>query len=601
MATAQAPHVTCDPGNCLLDSSLASGKYGCSMGSVGSLVEKQDLAPVELKAALGASRGFRQPDGLLRKGPGQRELFSYLPGTRKEPRAERKHQVPGAPCKWDYESDRENWSPEHCSREHQRGAEFSKSSLPERGRFDKCRIRPSAFKAVAGKGLVSMQGLASSKGQKLSKSNGSLHTLLSQSSTSTGASSQHGPLRTHLLHTISLDEASNSSHNSIQSFPSYPPCFKPSQGQFSASMGHINHIGGSLDRVSRGPRDPLAVEKAPLSCKSMATLSRLQSLGESPPPYDFTWSLEDVVKHLEDRLQEKTGELWQLKRSLSETEDPFALVYEDKQHLWLEALDELKQMYVAKLQQVTQQAQRSQRALQLQLYKAQQEKKRLQEELSLHQGQCEELRRRQQQCEGVSPKLEETRWEVCQKAAEIALLKQQLRDSQEETAQKLSEIFSLKTQLREAQAEVQAKETQLAQLGDSFRAPPEPSSPVPLGDAPMPVCQDFAGCETDDSKCWGLHEESTEPPEKQVEWLWAELLRERRQSQLQAVNFELERKTWQEEKEKVLRYQREIQASYMEMYHRSQVLERELRQLRAEPRAAESDSPWIERVESSKI
>lgn len=189
--------------------------------------------------------------------------------------------------------------------------------------FLQCRIRPSAFKAVAGKGLVSMQGLSSSKGQKLSKSNGSLHTLLSQSST---APSQHGPLRTHLLHAISLDEASDSSHNSIQSFPSYGSRLKPAQSQFSASMGHINHIGGSLDRVSRNPRDPLAPEKAPLSCKSMATLSRLQSPGEPPPPYEFTYSLEDAVKQLEDRLQESGGELRQLKRSLSETEDPFTQV-----------------------------------------------------------------------------------------------------------------------------------------------------------------------------------------------------------------------------------------------------------------------------------
>uniref|UniRef100_K7GJY4 NEDD4 binding protein 3 n=1 Tax=Pelodiscus sinensis TaxID=13735 RepID=K7GJY4_PELSI len=326
--------------------------------------------------------------GVLRRrgARSQRELFSYLPGARREPRAERKHPVLG-----DYESDRENWSPDRYSRGCHRGADFSKSSLPERGRFDKCRIRPSAFKAVAGKGLVSMQGLASSKGQKLSKSNGSLHTLLSQSSTCTGASSQHGPLRTHLLHTISLEEASNSSHNSVQSFPSYPPCFRPAPGQLSASMGHINHIGGSLDRGSRGPKDPLAVEKAPLSCKSMATLSRLQSSGESPPPSDFT-SLEDVLKHLEDRLQEKSGELWQLKRSLSETDDPFAQVFEDRQQLWLGGAGEGEE---GTMQQVTQQAQRSQRALQLQLYKAQQGKKRLQEELSLQQGQCEELRRRQ--------------------------------------------------------------------------------------------------------------------------------------------------------------------------------------------------------------
>ena len=81
-----------------------------------------------------------------------------------------------------------------------------------------------------------------------------------------------------------------------------------------------------MDRVSRSPRDPLAPEKVPLSCKSMATLSRLQSPGEPPPPYEFTYSLEDAVKQLEDRLQETGGELRQLKRSLSETEDPFTQV-----------------------------------------------------------------------------------------------------------------------------------------------------------------------------------------------------------------------------------------------------------------------------------
>lgn len=87
-------------------------------------------------------------------------------------------------------------------------------------------------------------------------------------------------------------------------------------------------------------------------------------------------------------------------------------VFEDKQRLWLDELEDLKQMYVARLQQVTQQAQRGQRALQLQLYKAQQEKKRLQEELSMQQCQCEEPKLRQPQGERVSPKLEETKWEV---------------------------------------------------------------------------------------------------------------------------------------------------------------------------------------------
>ena len=63
----------------------------------------------------------------------------------------------------------------------------------------------------------------------------------------------------------------------------------------------------------------------------------------------------------------------------------------------------------------------------------------------------------------------------------------------------------------------------------------------------------------------------------------------------QALRFEQERRTWQEEKERVLRYQREIQGGYMDMYRRNQVLEQELRALREPP------APWSPRLESSKI
>lgn len=57
---------------------------------------------------------------------------------------------------------------------------------------------------------------------------------------------------------------------------------------------------------------------------------------------------------------------------------------------------------------------------------------------------------------------------------------------------------------------------------------------------------------------------------------------ERSQSEAQATAFEEEKQTWQTEKDKVIRYQKELQASYLEMYHRNEALERELHQLRAE-------------------
>lgn len=73
-------------------------------------------------------------------------------------------------------------------------------------------------------------------------------------------------------------------------------------------------------------------------------------------------------------------------------------------------MEELKRLYAAKLRQVSQHAQRSQRGLQLQLFKAQQEKNRLQEELN-------RLRREKGEESGASPKqtspsLEEMQWKV---------------------------------------------------------------------------------------------------------------------------------------------------------------------------------------------
>lgn len=98
--------------------------------------------------------------------------------------------------------------------------------------------------------------------------------------------------------------------------------------------------------------------------------------------------------------------------------------------------------------------------------------------------------------------------------------------------------------------------------------------------------------------------------------------------------FEEERNTWQTEKDKVIRYQKELQASYLDMYHRNEALEKEVQHLRAsrergggaagggsrngtlekeapELREEGEDDkqedtpspglPWIERIESSEI
>ncbi|XP_075065217.1 NEDD4-binding protein 3 [Mixophyes fleayi] len=591
MAAAQTFSLTCNTGNPPLQSFTSDVSYGCSMGSVSSLIEKHDFSPDDFKLDFKPFPESHSQGNNLKRGLNQRELLGYLSITKKDGKSSKKfpsglafrreHSVDGG----------ENDYPGLYHKE-RRGTDFSKTSLPERGRFEKSRFGQSALKPSNAKNFMSMQSLCSSGGHKLSKSNGSLNTLGSLNSTS-----RCGQLKSNNIHHINQHESENdeneslpdSKQNSINSFNSYSPGFGVARAQISASTGHINHIGGSLDRASRGARDMISGEKTPLSCKSMATLSRLQCSGEPPPPYEYSQSVEDVARQLEEKLHEKGMELRPLRRNPSDNDDPFTQVFEDKRRLWMEELDELKQMYMSKLHQISQQALRSQRALQLQLYKVQQEKKRLQEDLGSMRVECEQLRQKQLQPE--NPKLEESKWEISQKAGEISLLKQQLRDSQAEVTQKTGEVFLMRTQLREAKAIAREKDKEAADLRAHLQAAEDAKDKTSSVVTNGKMCS-----EVEDSKCWGLKEISEA---FDLDRLRAELMLERRQNEAQILNFETERKTWKEEKEKVLRYQKEIQASYLEMYHRNQALERQIKELRQVPiQFPSTPSLWMDAVES---
>ncbi|XP_074531002.1 NEDD4-binding protein 3-A [Halichoeres trimaculatus] len=617
----------------------------CGMGSVGSLVERPDVSPTKGSRAVPQVRP-KQTNGLLKKGFAQRELLNYLNITRKEPKASqssegKKDIISGLSSTSSREE--ESLYAKVYSKD---GTEvdLTKNSLPSSGKYEKARFRSSAFKPVTPKNFSSMQNLyPSSKSEDVdqSLSNGLHRTYahvskaVSTSSSSSSPSRHGGPASSGNKAVSSVrgmsqedDNLSDSGHNSMSSLPPYRPPFRPHLAHISASMGHINTIG-SLDRSGLSPKlvGSGGVAIGEMACRSMATLSRLAPYGgEAPPPYEWTLSLsvEEVVRDLEERLVEKEHELKQMKRNLDESEGAIAQVFEGKQRLWEKEVEELKRLYAAKLRQVSQHAQRSQRNLQLQLFKAQQEKSRLQEEL-------DGLKRERSQEVGAlmkptSPTLEETQWEVCQKSGEISLLKQQLRDSQAEVTQKLSELFQLKTQLRETRTELRNKEGQI----DALRL-------VVQGTQRRRLLSQNAH---DDEK---VSEEG--PPAGATggcggpteERLRAELLLERRQSEAQAMAFEEERKTWQTEKDKVIRYQKELQASYLDMYYRNEELERELHQLRVgrqrgggggagggggsrngtlekeEPdlRSEREDDkqedrpasglPWIERIESSEI
>lgn len=68
---------------------------------------------------------------------------------------------------------------------------------------------------------------------------------------------------------------------------------------------------------------------------------------------------------------------------------------------------------------------------------------------------------------------------------------------------------------------------------------------------------------------------------RQLERLQGELRLERQQRERQALTFAQERQTWHDEKERVLKYQAQLQLSYVEMLQKNQALEERVDKLGA--------------------
>lgn len=74
----------------------------------------------------------------------------------------------------------------------------------------------------------------------------------------------------------------------------------------------------------------------------------------------------------------------------------------------------------------------------------------------------------------------------------------------------------------------------------------------------------------------------TESLQKEVDRLRQQLKEEKAVQKRQASSFENERQTWNKEKEKVIRYQKQLQINYLHMHKKNQNLERMLKELTAE-------------------
>ncbi|XP_061856853.1 leucine zipper putative tumor suppressor 2 [Colius striatus] len=471
--------------------------------------------------------------------------------------------------------------------------------VPVSGRLEenveKTLIRPMAFKPVVPKVRSCQAGVRPG----LSESQVSLTHLL--------GTDKPGAL------SCRASTLSDSGRNSLSSLPTYSTgCSQHPEAGAPPTTPHgpPDAPGGCRPSNSDSGRSSSSKSTGSLSGRGRPS-SDSGSCGRSPLPGEEAM----LVRELEDKLREREAELQLLRDSLDENEVAICQVYEEKQRRCEQELEGLRQRCAAQARQAAQAAQRGQQVLQLQVLQLQQDKQQLQEDLAQLLQERELLEQRcasfQRERTELAPRLEETKWEVCQKSGEISLLKQQLKEAQAELAQRGSELLGLRAQLREARAQLQAGERRAQGLQEAAR----------LKALELEVCanelqrrkseadlfrakagrleQEVAGLrEAARGRCHqagpdrgpqGGPEGGPQATEEahggaglrqQLERLRAEVAVERRRGQEQRDAFEQERGTWQGEKERVIRYQKQLQYSYIQMYRRNRRLEQRLQQLR---------------------
>ncbi|XP_026134644.1 leucine zipper putative tumor suppressor 2 homolog [Carassius auratus] len=645
-----------------------------TMGSVSSLISGRTYQERHCQAASNfggkyrkptpATSCFRQQEGTLRSSSSQEQLLTRQPPLP----AKKKSSAPISTGNgnYGYLSDEPvgDWNDNHVTT-------YSPSSdteeppdnrgmngniggpppklVPVSGKLEKSMekilIRPTAFKPVVSKNRNSVQYLSPRSGGSLTESQGSLNLLLpgtglgcqeKRNSYSGGRNARSSQCCT----------MSDSGRNSLSSLPTYSSTGY-SLTQSEVPTGHIETTrssGGHGHSNSDSGRSSSSKSTGSLSGRGQP-LSDSGSCGRSPAPGE---GYEGVIRELEEKLRERDLELQQLRDNLDENEAAICQVYEEKQKRCEQELEDLRQSCASKMKQVQLKAQRAQQVLQLQVFQLQQEKKKLQEDFSQLLQEREALEKRcasfEKEQTQLGPRLEETKWEVCQKSGEISLLKQQLKDVQADLGQKASEIVALKAQLREARSELQASqvrsqeahatartrtlelevcenelqrrkseaellrekmghlEEESIRLKEALAMPPFQTLPSKGQCMSLPLPQTHGGIthgispafrdnsseeqflayESDEAKVQRQSVDMLHGLRQQVDRMRAELMYERRRSEDQLEAFEDERRVWQEEKNKVIRYQKQLQQNYIQMYRRNRDLERVMRELSLE-------------------
>ncbi|KAK4882740.1 hypothetical protein RN001_006059 [Aquatica leii] len=379
--------------------------------------------------------------------------------------------------------------------------------------------------------------------------------------------------------------------SSCQSVTSSPPL---SMTTFSSLPQKIM----TYDSLESVRKSPVSTADSTLTNKSSYRLS-----GVGGSLLDLTPSPSDSgVSELEAALRDRDSELAYLRQTMEHNEQVIFRVYQEKERVWERELRRLKTLHENRLRTIAQKALKLEQMLMMQTYQLQQDKKRLSGDAQKANYESDRLR---QEVAMLRERLEETEWNLCQKTGEISLLKSQLKDYQNDQTSKGHELLQLRNENKDVREQfdiskvesatlrraLTAKDVQISTLKQEIQKL-ENYSKIELKttDNETDSKYDNDQLKKDAERIYCLVKTKEEEAQELINMLslksngnnCVQVNKLKEQMEIRRQDFEKERFIWAQEKEKVLKYQRQLQINYIQMYRRSKALESEVESLTAE-------------------
>lgn len=334
---------------------------------------------------------------------------------------------------------------------------------------------------------------------------------------------------------------------------------------------------------------------------SLANVSRVSS--NHMDGYVGTPSPSDSgVGELEAMLREKDAEINTLREVMDKNERAIFQVYDEKKKSWVKEIHDIKADYEQKLKIMQRKAYKTEQVLSLQSYKAQQELKSAQQELEKVKTEKDNLKKKSDWVGARYSDLmslqgrNSSQSSEFQNSFDVSDLQQKVEDLNSSLVKQNEDMQLLQFKLQEKECEIAERENELTKTFKEVVSKTEEVKSLKAnlrrvsGDSDMELMDSsFCSCDKEiqtELRCSVSSPGSIRIPSSSsgdnhsdISVLRQEIQELRDALQNKTELFEKEREQWKDEKNKVIRYQKQLQLNYLQMFNKNRMLEAEVEQL----------------------